>query len=59
MSLENISFKLYGRLYIVIQVLNHPVIPEILGRESNDRPSTQAREGDDWITEMIVQYLKD
>jgi len=31
---------------LVIQVLNHPVIPEIFYRESNDRPSIQALEGD-------------
>jgi len=43
----------------VIQVLNHPVIPEILYRESNDRPSIQAREGDGWMIEMIILYLSD
>jgi len=32
---------------IVIQVLNHPVIPEILYRESNGRSSIQAFEDDD------------
>ena len=41
--------------HIVIQVLNHSlVIPEILYRESNGRPSTQALEGDDWVIETIV-----
>ena len=33
---------------IVIQVLNHYVIPEIFYRESNDRSSIQAFEDDDW-----------
>jgi len=33
---------------IVIQVLNHHVIPEIFYRESNDRSSIQAFEDDDW-----------
>ncbi|MDQ6953080.1 MAG: DNA cytosine methyltransferase [Mariprofundaceae bacterium] len=47
------------REYIVIQVLNHHVIPEIFYRESNDRPSIQALEGDDWMIEMIVLYLND
>jgi len=38
----------------MIQALNYHVIPEILYRESNDRPSTQALEGDDWVVEIPV-----
>jgi len=34
--------------FIVIQVLNHHVIPEIFYRESDDRSSIQAFEDDDW-----------
>jgi len=43
--------NVYRELYrgsIVIQVLNHHVIPEIFYRESNGRSSIQAFEDDDW-----------
>ena len=44
---------------IMIEVLNYPppVIPEIFYRESNDRPSTQAHVGDDWMIEVIVRSI--